>query len=231
MYNTKENQESTLEKSRFWSSKKGKLTIGGLLSAVLAAVAGFMSPEVRTFTCLDLPKPEDLIYPDVENGVNYRELASQALQPSFHGKNIRFRVRAYSEFDRTPFQSLLSRKFDGYSIASIASAEDKPPAENIGGEFPEFTVLLSPDVAKQWSNFPKGSNIEIEGNAEFIDDFPSDSSVGQTKFALKKRGQDMSHLVVPPYADFIVVADRVTPLKPLNAPQDRLMCKWRKLDS
>jgi hypothetical protein len=219
------------ESDGFWKSKKGKITLGGLFSVALAAAAGFLSPEVRTLACLELPNADELVYPHVEGGVPYRELASQAMQPSFDNQNVSFSARAYAEQDRTIYSGYLEPSFRSYSVAYVVGVDEKVQQGPFGREIPRFGVLLSPELAKQWSSVASGAAVKIEGRAEFLHDYPENSDIGKQRAAMRRLGQDLSGIRVPEFADSWVVAKSVTPLRALNDPRDRTMCKWRKFDS
>lgn len=225
-------QEPDMKRSDgFWRSKKGKITLGGLFSVALAAAAGFLSPEVRTLACLELPKADELVYPKVEGGIPYSELASQAMQPSFDKKNVKFSARAYAEQDRTIYSGYLEPTFLSYSVAYVVGVEEKVQEGPFGREIPKFGVLLSPELAKRWSSIASGAVVEIEGRADFLHDYPENSGIGRQRAAMRSLGQDLSGIRVPEFADFWVVAERVTPLRAVNDPRDRVMCKWRRFNS
>ena len=218
----------------FWKSMAGKLTLGGLFSAALAMVAGFMSPEVRTLACLDLPKDSELAYPQVESETPYELLASQSQQASFDGKAVTFRARVYGEYGKAVLGSILPGKYKEYSIGHIRGIRDEPSAMELQ-DFPDVALLLGPELAREWTLLPRGSVVEVTGNAVFLSDFPADSRSGamiaQARAMAARSSSAMPAFVqpVPEYADFYVVAKGVRKLTALNDPKNRLMCKWRKL--
>ena len=226
---TQDNESGSAGQKGFWASRRGRFTLGGLLSVALAAAAGFLSPEVRRAACLELPKPEDLVYPQADGAVPYRDLGVQSLQPSFDGREIRFAARVYGEMQRAAYQGVQSPQYDGHAIASIGSVDEKDADGPFGRPMPPVAVLLSPELARQWAGVPLGAAVLIEGKAQFLADFPADSPTGRQLAGLRQLGQDLSMVRIPDHADFWVVASKITPLRALNDPRDRLMCKWRRL--
>lgn len=227
---------ASMKERRFWQTLRGKLTIGGVLSALLA-VAGFLSPEVRQWACLELPPASELKYAQVEGETPFAELAASSLQSSFDGREVVFRGRtdgeAKSEFYRNVWSPRLTEQ---YTLANVRPIEVDPAALSspFGQGFAPFVVLLDKTQARQWASLPKGTVVEVRGKAAFSRDMHPDSTSGAAMAGLNEQMARSGKPAVPTrmleYADFYVVAAEVVPAKAVNDPRDRLMCAWRNFD-
>ncbi len=213
----------------FWS-RFGRYVLG-LGSIVVAVGTSLFLAEVRAWTCLDAPKADELRYPEAKGSVSYRELASQSLQPSFDGREVTFNAKAYGEYDRTAYTAYMTPARRSSSIAYVVGTDEKVQEGPFGREMPKVAVLLSPELSKQWSALANGSGVRIDGHAEFLHDAPPGSDMARGQESMRRLGQDPSVMRVPEFADFWVVATRITPLKALNDPRDRLMCRWRTFET
>lgn len=217
---------------RFWETTRGKIIIGSF-SLLVAAITGFAQPEVREWTCLQLPSAAALEYEaGAKDPIPFSRLASPSAREGLDGKRVEFRARVYGEFDnsfyRTVWSPALLRDYAILNVRPLDYVESQTPFGSELKTFPPFAVLVPREQMAGLVAKKPGEVFDFVGTAHFSPEMHADSPSGQAMAKLNaqmhKRGQSMA-TAMPGYASFHVIA--ATPNMPAleNDPRDRVMCR------
>lgn len=217
--------EATNGRKPFWTKWK----IGGLFSILLAAVAGFASPEVRKATCLELPTPADLVYPRDNGTLLLDSLDTNTEQKQLNGKHVRFQARVYGE---TPMQMFYAAYLDPDSVKNHVAANIRPlDYEDAGTPFggselsqpPPIAVIVADSLASELARLPPGSVVEFEGEAKYLSKAQPNSMAAE--MARKNPAGSETIMTPPSWGDFYVMVTGLTAVEPSNAPRNRMLCR------